>query len=124
MQLKKGCIMKDKRTKITPKKVEQMKILYDAGTKQKHIASTFGVSLSTIQSVKRHNFNYDEYRKFTLNQFKEWDNRKIETRINTTVENRIDKKKITNDVRWEFLMEKIAQIEAKLNYLLGNSFNE
>lgn len=119
MQLKKGCIMKDARTKVTREKVEQMRILYNAGTKQGNIASAFGISVSTFQSVKRHNFNYDEYRKFTLNQFKEWNRRKLNTKIDTIVENTVDESKVTNDFRWEFLLEKIAVIEAKLNRLLN-----
>ena len=62
--------------KITPAAISGIKTLIDSNVNQRKIAEIYGVSLCTIQSVKRTGFNYVNYKKYSLNQFKKWKNRK------------------------------------------------
>ena len=58
--------------KITPTTINGIKTLIASNVKQGKIAEIYGVSLCTVQTVKRTGFNYNNYKKYTLNQFKKW----------------------------------------------------
>ena len=62
--------------KITQTTISGIKTLIDSNVKQRKIAEIYGVSLCTVQTVKRTGFNYNSYKKYSLNQFKKWKNRK------------------------------------------------
>ena len=62
--------------KITQTTISGIKTLIDSNVKQRKIAEIYGVSLCTVQTVKRTGFNYKSYKKYSLNQFKKWKNRK------------------------------------------------
>ena len=94
--------MRDNRTKVTVNRLKQIKLLFEAGAKQKHIANAFGVSLSTIQNAKKCNFDYIVYKEFVDGQFK--------TSINIDA--------ITQDAKTDFIIEKIARLESNTNWLV------
>ena len=62
--------------KITPTSISGIKTLIESSISQSKIAEIYGVSLCTVQTVKRTGFNYNSYKKYSLNQFKKWKNRK------------------------------------------------
>ena len=108
--------MKDNRTKVTASTLNQMKKLFEVGTKQKHIANAFGVSVSTIQNAKRCNFDYTAYKEFVDGQFKQWKLgiTKADKLISTNT-------KAVSDARMDWIVEKLANIEIRLRALELNS---
>ena len=107
--------MRDNRTKVTASTINQMKKLFEAGTKQKHIANAFGVSVSTIQNAKRCNFDYIAYKEFVDGQFKQW-------KLNKTKSNKLTVPNIkavtaVSDARMDWLIDKLADIEIRLRTL-------
>jgi uncharacterized protein YjcR len=107
--------MKDNRTKVTASTLNQMKKLFEVGTKQKHIANAFGVSVSTIQNAKRCNFDYTAYKEFVDGQFKQW-------KLSKTKSNKLtipNMKSVTavSDARMDWIIDKLADIEIRLRTL-------
>ena len=109
--------MRDNRTKVTVNRLKQIKLLFEAGAKQKHIANAFGVSLSTIQNAKKCNFDYIVYKEFVNGQFKRWKLSRDNNAIKATKDNKtIDV--ITQDVKTDFILDKIAKLESNTNWLV------
>ena len=111
--------MRDNRTKVTASTLKQIKLLFDAGAKQKLIANAFGVSVSTIQNAKRCNFDYIVYKEFVDGQFKRW-------RLNKTQSNKLTTPNIkavtaVSDARMDWVIDKLADIEIRLRTLELNS---
>tara|TARA_Y100000034_G_C6869569_1_gene396762 strand:- start:626 stop:997 length:372 start_codon:yes stop_codon:yes gene_type:complete len=52
--------------------VETVKNMVEAGTKDYIIADAFGVSIATIQNIKRTGYNYGKYRKLVSKQMVNW----------------------------------------------------
>ena len=72
--------------KITPAAISGIKTLIDSNVNQRKIAEIYGVSLCTVQTVKRTGFNYINYKKYSLNQFKKWKNRKAKQNATSSAE--------------------------------------
>ena len=118
--------MKDNRTKVTINTINQMKKLFNAGTKQKHIANAFGVSVSTIQNAKRCNFDYTAYKEFVDGQFRRWKlsrntqpNKSTTTNIKaiTAVSNAQIDWIAANEAKMDWIVDKLADIEIRLRVL-------
>ena len=118
--------MKDNRTKVTINTINQMKKLFNAGTKQKHIANAFGVSVSTIQNAKRCNFDYIAYKEFVDGQFRRWKlsrntqpNKSTTTNIKaiTAVSNAQIDWIAANEAKMDWIVDKLADIEIRLRVL-------
>ena len=107
--------MRDNRTKVTVNTMNQMKKLFNAGTKQKHIANAFGVSVSTIQNAKRCNFDYTAYKEFVDGQFKQW--KLSKTKPNKLTTPNIKAVTAVSDARMDWLIDKLADIEIRLRTL-------
>ena len=111
--------MRDNRTKVTASTLKQIKLLFEAGAKQKLIANAFGVSVSTIQNAKRCNFDYTAYKEFVDGQFKQW-------KLGITKSNKLttpNVKAVTavSDARMDWIIDKLADIEIRLRTLELNS---
>ena len=102
--------MGDNRVKVTASTLNQMKKLFDAGTKQRIIANAFDVSISTIQNAKRCNFDFTAYKEFVDGQFKQWKLSKNTSTNGSTFE-RIDAEA---EARMDWIVEKLAVIEMRL----------
>ena len=118
--------MRDNRTKVTINTMNQMKKLFNAGTKQKHIANAFGVSVSTIQNAKRCNFDYIAYKEFVDGQFRRWKlsrntqpNKSTITNIKaiTAVSNAQIDWIAANEAKMDWVINKLADIEIRLRVL-------
>tara|TARA_Y100000310_G_scaffold226269_1_gene228375 strand:+ start:59 stop:430 length:372 start_codon:yes stop_codon:yes gene_type:complete len=118
--------MKDNRTKVTINTINQMKKLFNAGTKQKHIANAFGVSVSTIQNAKRCNFDYIAYKEFVDGQFRRWKlsrntqpNKSTTTNVKaiTAVSNAQIDWIAANEAKMDWIVDKLADIEIRLRVL-------
>ena len=107
--------MRDNRTKVTASTIKQIKLLFEAGAKQKHIANAFGVSVSTIQNAKRCNFDYIAYKEFVDGQFKQWKLGKAKSN-KLTVPN-IKAVTAVSDARMDWIIDKLADIEIRLRTL-------
>ena len=115
--------MKDNRTKVTASTLKQIKLLFEAGAKQKLIANAFNVSISTIQNAKRCNFDYTAYKEFVDGQFKQWrlsKNTKSNTVAPTNVKT-INTVSAISDARMDWVIDKLADIEIRLRTLELNS---
>ena len=112
--------MKDNRTKVTVNRLKQIKLLFEAGAKQKHIANAFGVSLSTIQNAKKCNFDYIVYKEFVDGQFRRWKLSRTNNTVKATKDNKtsINIDAITQDTKTDFIIEKIARLESNTNWLV------
>ena len=122
--------MRDNRTKVTINTMNQMKKLFNAGTKQKHIANAFGVSVSTIQNAKRCNFDYTAYKEFVDGQFRRWKlsrntqpNKSTTTNIKaiTAVSNAQIDWIAANEAKMDWIVDKLANIEIRLRVLELNN---
>ena len=111
--------MRDNRTKVTASTLKQIKLLFEAGAKQKLIANAFGVSISTIQNAKRCNFNYTAYKEFGDGQFKRWKLSRIKS--NTVVTPNIKSINAVSDARMDWVIDKLADIEIRLRTLELNN---
>ena len=118
--------MRDNRTKVTINTMNQMKKLFNAGTKQKHIANAFGVSVSTIQNAKRCNFDYIAYKEFVDGQFRRWKlsrntqpNKSTTTNIKaiTAVSNAQIDWIAANEAKMDWVINKLADVEIRLRVL-------
>ena len=118
--------MRDNRTKVTINTMNQMKKLFNAGTKQKHIANAFGVSVSTIQNAKRCNFDYTAYKEFVDGQFRRWKlsrntqpNKSTTTNIKaiTAVSDAQIEWIAANEAKMDWAVDKLADIEIRLRVL-------
>ena len=58
--------------KVSSVIVSTVKNMVDAGTKDYIIAEAFGVSIATIQNIKRTGYNYGKYRKLVSKQMVNW----------------------------------------------------
>ena len=121
--------MGDSRKKVTASTLDQMKKLYEAGTKQRIIANAFNVSVSTIQNAKRCNFDYIAYKEFVDGQFKQWRLSKIDPLTKLKIKNEAttpNTKAVTapvyvSDARMDWIIDKLADIEIRLRTLELNS---
>ena len=118
--------MRDNRKKVTANTLDQMKKLYEAGTKQRIIASAFNVSISTIQNAKKCNFDYAAYKEFVDGQFKQWRLSKIDPLTKLKIKNEAtipNIKAVTavSDARMDWIIDKLADIEIRLRTLELNS---
>ena len=111
--------MRDNRTKVTASTLKQIKLLFEAGAKQKLIANAFGVSISTIQNAKRCNFDYIVYKEFVDGQFKQWKLSKAKSNKLTTPN--IKSINAVSDARMDWVIDKLADIEIRLRTLELNS---
>ena len=111
--------MRDNRTKVTASTLKQIKLLFEAGAKQKLIANAFGVSISTIQNAKRCNFDYIVYKEFVDGQFKQW--KLSKTKSNTITTPNIKAVTAVSDARMDWVIDKLADIEIRLRTLELNS---
>jgi len=107
--------MRDNRTKVTASTLKQIKLLFDAGAKQKLIANAFGVSVSTIQNAKRCNFDYTAYKEFVDGQFKQW--KLSKTKPNKLTTPNIKAVTAVSDARMDWIIDKLADIEIRLRTL-------
>ena len=111
--------MGDSRKKVTASTLDQMKKLYEAGTKQRIIASAFNVSISTIQNAKKCNFDYAAYKEFVDGQFKQW--KLSKTKPNKLTTPNIKAVTAVSDARMDWIIDKLADIEIRLRTLELNS---
>ena len=118
--------MGDSRKKVTASTLDQMKKLYEAGTKQRIIANAFNVSISTIQNAKRCNFDYTAYKEFVDGQFRRWKlsintqpNKSTITNIKaiTAVSNAQIDWIAANEAKMDWAVDKLANIEIRLRVL-------
>ena len=58
--------------KVSSVIVSTVKNMVDAGTKDYIIAEAFGVSIATIQNIKRTGYDYGKYRKLVSKQMVNW----------------------------------------------------
>ena len=58
--------------KVNMMVVDTVKNMVDAGTKDYIIAEAFGVSIATVQNIKRSDYDYGKYRKMVTNQMVNW----------------------------------------------------
>ena len=58
--------------KVSSVIVSTVKNMVDAGTKDYIIAEAFGVSIATVQNIKRTGYDYSKYRKLVNKQMVEW----------------------------------------------------
>ena len=105
--------MKDNRTKVTASTLKQIKLLFEAGAKQKLIANAFGVSVSTIQNAKRCNFDYTAYKEFVDGQFKQW---KLSKNTSTNI-SKFERINAEAEGRMDWIHKKLADIEIRLRTL-------
>jgi len=90
--------------KITQTTINGIKTLIDSNVKQRKIAEIYGVSLCTVQTVKRTGFNYNSYKKYSMNQFKKWKNRKAKQNAVSAAEkyqknlNKLEANKTNGDI--------------------------
>ena len=118
--------MRDNRTKVTASTLKQIKLLFEAGAKQKLIANAFGVSVSTIQNAKRCNFDYIAYKEFVDGQFRRWKlsrntqpNKSTTTNVKaiTAVSNAQIDWIAANEAKMDWIVDKLADIEIRLRVL-------
>ena len=79
--------------KVTPTTISGIKMLIDSNVKQGKIAEIYGVSLCTVQTIKRTGFNYGSYKKYTLNQFKKWRARTVKDKYAKKTKNPVSSTK-------------------------------
>ena len=111
--------MGDSRKKVTASTLKQIKLLFEAGAKQKLIANAFGVSISTIQNAKRCNFNYTAYKEFVDGQVKRW--KLNRTKSNAIVTPNLKSINAVSDARMDWVIDKLADIEIRLRTLELNN---
>ena len=64
--------IKQGKQKVNNVVVSTVKNMVDAGTKDYVIADAFGMSVATVQNIKRTGYNYGKYRKLINNQMESW----------------------------------------------------
>tara|TARA_Y100000588_G_C14122208_1_gene867807 strand:+ start:201 stop:581 length:381 start_codon:yes stop_codon:yes gene_type:complete len=104
--------------KITPTSISGIKTLIESSISQSKIAEIYGVSLCTIQTVKRTGFNYKKYKKYTSDQFDKWKIRqsKKDNNIDSSVFGSQKTYKTGNDNK------DIAEVHT--NIITGDMYNE
>lgn len=106
--------------KITVPVINGIRQMFNAGTKQKYIAKAFNVSVATIQNVRKTGFNYNNYNNLVNRQLNKWKLNKSNNIVKATKDSEVfvDVQSITQDVKTDFILEKIAKLESNTNWLV------
>ena len=106
--------------KITVPVINGIRQMFNAGTKQKYIAKAYNVSVATIQNVKKTGFDYDSYNNLVNKQLNKWKLNKSNNTVKATKDSKafVDVQSITQDVKTDFILEKIAKLESNTNWLV------
>ena len=106
--------------KITVPVINGIRQMFNAGTKQKYIAKAFNVSVATIQNVRKTGFNYNNYNNLVNRQLNKWKLNKSNNIVKATKDSKafVDVQSITQNVKTDFILEKIAKLESNTNWLV------
>jgi len=106
--------------KITVPVINGIRQMFNAGTKQKYIAKAFNVSVATIQNVRKTGFDYNNYNNLVNRQLNKWKLNKSNNIVKATKDSEVfvDVQSITQDVKTDFILEKIAKLESNTNWLV------
>ena len=106
--------------KITVPVINGIRQMFNAGTKQKYIAKAYNVSVATIQNVKKTGFDYNNYNNLVNKQLNKWKLNKSNNTVKATKNSKtfVDVQSITQDVKTDFILEKIAKLESNTNWLV------
>ena len=108
------------RRKVTIPVINGIERMFKAGTKQKYIALAYNISVATVQNVKKTGFNYDNYNNLVNSQLSKWKLNKSNNTVKATKDNKtfVDVQSITQDVKTDFILEKIPKLESNTNWLV------
>ena len=108
------------RRKVTIPVINGIKQMFNAGTKQKYIAKAYNVSVATIQNVRKTGFDYNNYNNLVNRQLNKWKLNKSNNIVKATKDSKafVDVQSITQDVKTDFILEKIAKLESNTNWLV------